>query len=182
MRNSWLTSVAKLFVRRGSHLQGRAFGRRLRRRPSQQQAGHHVEHLEERRVMAFDFMAAYTGSNAPFYVYGDPQPTLIEAPSQITLRLSPGATIDASTLSGITVVRSGGAGDGFGAAGTKTDVSVVPGSITVGDLPNQNDVVIRFAETLPDDSYRIKISGSVKTTGENRSATAVRSLWICGWI
>ncbi len=123
-----------------------------------------MEHLEERRVMAFDFMAAYTGNDTPFYVSGVP-PTLFEAPSQITLRLSPGATIDASTLSGITVVRSGGAGDGFGTAGTKTDVSVVPGRITVGDLPNQNDVVIRFAETLPDDSYRIKISGSVKTTG-----------------
>ncbi|MCX7414972.1 MAG: pre-peptidase C-terminal domain-containing protein [Planctomycetia bacterium] len=115
--------------------------------------------------MAFDFMAAYTGSDTPFYVSGVPsQPTLIEAPSQITLRLSPGVTIDASTLGGITVVRSGTAGDGFGGSGSKADVVVVPGSITVGDLPNQNDVVIRFAETLLDDSYRVKIGGSVKTT------------------
>ena len=49
-------------------------------------------------------------------------------------------------------MRSGGAGDGFGPAGSKSDVAIVPGSISVDDLPDQNQVVVRFADTLPDDS------------------------------
>ncbi len=37
------------------------------------------------------------------------------------------------------------------------DVSITPGYINVGDNPNE--VIIRFAETLPDDDYRLELYG-----------------------
>ena len=60
---------------------------------------------------------------------------------------------------GITVERSGRANDPFGATGAFEDVTVSPGAIVVDDAPNENQVVIRFANSLPDDSYQITISG-----------------------
>ncbi|MCX7413819.1 MAG: Ig-like domain-containing protein [Planctomycetia bacterium] len=116
--------------------------------------------------MAFDLVAAYAAATneQPFFVSGQSAATLNEAPQQIVLKFSPGVKIDAGTLGAISVVRSGGAGDGFGGAGSKADVTVVPGSITVDDLPNENQVVIRFAETLPDDTYRITVGAGLKTT------------------
>ncbi|MBM4012172.1 MAG: matrixin family metalloprotease, partial [Planctomycetes bacterium] len=62
-----------------------------------------------------------------------------------------------------------------GVLGDANDLSVMPvapfGSVTVGDLPNQNEVVIRFAETLPDDLYRFTISSGLKAIGGD-SATS----------
>ncbi|MEI7782661.1 MAG: hypothetical protein WCJ18_12155, partial [Planctomycetota bacterium] len=118
--------------------------------------------------MAFDLVAAYAAATneQPFFVSGQSAATLNEAPQQITLKFSPGVKIDASTLSAISVVRSGGAGDGFGGAGSKSDVTIVPGSISVDDLPNENEVVIRFAETLPDDSYRITVGAGLKSQAQ----------------
>jgi hypothetical protein len=120
--------------------------------------------------LAFDLVAAYAQNETPFFVTGQSAQTLTEAPQQITLRFSPGIKIAASTLGSIAIVRSGAAGDGFGDAGTKADEPIVPGSITVNDLPNENEVVIRFAETLPDDTYRITIGAGLRTVA-NDSAT-----------
>ncbi len=39
------------------------------------------------------------------------------------------------------------------------DIIVQPGSTLVGSAPNENEVTIRFAETLPDDFYRIEVFG-----------------------
>ena len=113
-------------------------------------------------MLAFDFVAAYSDNNLPFFVKDATtvvQP-LAESPQQITLRFTPGVKIDPASLGGISVVRSGAAGDGFGGDGQIADVSVALGSITVDDAPNENQVVIRFTETLPDDSYRITIQGA----------------------
>jgi len=131
-----------------------------------------VERLEDRRVMAFDLVSAYAMSDAPFFVAGGSAQTLTEAPQQMTLRFSPGVKIDPATLGSISIVRSGGAGDAFG---NGNDVAIAPGSILVNDLPNQNEVVIRFADTLPDDSYRITVgggAGGLKTLpGDTMAAT-----------
>jgi len=140
-----------------------------------------VERLEDRRVMAYDLVSAYaTTSDSPFFIAGQPAQTLTEAPQQVTLRFSPGVVLDPNSVaSSISIVRSGGAGDGFGAAGSKPDVTVVPGSILVNDIPNRNEVVIRFAETLPDDSYQITVSGGstgLKTVGGDTLAAASRSI------
>ena len=124
--------------------------------------------------MAFDFLSAYASSDGPFYVSGQATPTLTEAPTQVTLRFSPGVTIDSTTLGSIAIVRSAGANDPLG---NGNDVTVMPGSITVNDIPNKNEVVIRFKETLPDDAYRITIGGGkagLKTVSGD-SMTATRS-------
>jgi hypothetical protein len=145
--------VKDLFSRRGRES---ASSRRCQR---ERLSEGRIERLEERRVMAFDLVAAYAQSDTPFFVSGQQPGDLTEAPQQITLRFSPGVKIDPATLGNISIVRSGGAGDGFGTAGSKADVTITPGSVTVNDLPNENEVVIRFAETPLDDTYRIMING-----------------------
>ena len=154
-------SIRKLFSRRIGRILRKTNERNRRRECLVPEA------LEERRLMAFDLVSAYAASDTPFYVsgVGPAVPTLQESPQQITLRFSPGVKIDQTTLAGnILIQRSGGAGDGFGSAGSFADVTIKPGSLAVDDLPNQNQVVIRFADTLPDDSYQITIGGGLKTT------------------
>jgi len=76
------------------------------------------------------------------------------APNQLTFVFDEGQVIDASTLAGIRLTRSGfdGVIDG------NSDVVIQPGYIDVDPLqPNQ--VIVRFGETLPDDLYRIEVFG-----------------------
>ena len=157
---SWLTSLRDLFSRRRD---GRRIG--LRRRPA---AVHRAESLEERRVMAFDFVSAFP--NAGQFI--TQASVLQEAPQQITLRFSPGAKIDPATLGAISIVRSGG----DPVLGNSNDVTMTPqggiGIVAVDDVPNQNQVVLRFAETLPDDLYKITIGGGLKTLAAGPSAPA----------
>jgi len=118
-------------------------------------------------------VAAYAESPIPFFVAGDTTatPRLAEAPQQVTLRFDPGVQIDPSSIGGsVTFVRSGN-----GVLGDGNDISVLPvvpvGSITVGDSPNENEVVIRFADTLPDDVYRFTITSGLRSTSSD-TATA----------
>ena len=39
------------------------------------------------------------------------------------------------------------------------DVIVQPGTVVIGEAPNENEVTLRFAESLPDDLYRAEIFG-----------------------
>ena len=120
-------------------------------------------------MLAFDFVAAFADSTTPFYVSGvnDGPAELNESPQQLTLRFSPGTVIDASTLSDITFSRTGRVGDPFGNGGAYPDVTITPGSVSVGDAPNENEVVLRFAEDLVDDVYRVSIGGELRSvTGE----------------
>jgi len=156
MKKSSLTaSLKSLFQSRSHRAAGSKLARVGRERPGQ------MERLEERRVMAFDLVAAYASSDRPFFVSGQVAETLSDAPQQITVRFSPGTTVDSTTLGSIQLVRSGGATDPFG---NGNDISIIPGSVTVDDLPNSNQVTIRFKETLPDDAYRIAIGPGLKTT------------------
>jgi hypothetical protein len=137
--------------------------------------------------MAFDFVAAYAESPLPFYVHGMTTGTtaLTEAPQQITLRFDPGVQLDLATVAGsVNFVRAGH----DNAFGDSQDVSAMPagptgtppsglaglrpaGSVTVGDDPNSNEIVIRFASTLPDDLYRLTIDTGLKsTTGDSLSS------------
>ncbi|MFN7812636.1 MAG: PPC domain-containing protein, partial [Planctomycetia bacterium] len=127
------------------------------------------EQLEERRVMAFDFVSAFP--NVGQFIA--PNATLDEAPQQITLRFSPGAKVDAATLGAITIVRAGGDGDfNNGSVPMTPQNSLGVGLVAVDDFPNQNQVVLRFAETLPDDLYRITIGGGLKTVSGGPGAPA----------
>jgi len=133
------------------------------------------ERLEQRKMLAVDFVAAFADSTTPFYVSGvtDGVAELNESPQQLTLRFSPGTVIDASTLNGISIARTGRVGDSFGDGGAYQDIGIEPGSITVGDAPNENEVVVRFAETLVDDVYRITIGDELRSvTGEQVTATS----------
>jgi len=76
------------------------------------------------------------------------------APRELVFRFDENQQIDPNTLEGIRIVRAGGDGDfsnGF--------VEVTPGYIGVGSAPNQNEIVVRLAESLPDDLYRIELYG-----------------------
>ena len=147
------SSLPSLFSRR---LKGRRAGSR-RRRGNAEHAG--LERLEGRRVMALDFVAAFPNFGQ-FITEGA---TLREAPQQITIRFSPGARIDPATLGAISIVRAGA----DGAFGSGDDVNVTPvgfvGTVAVDDFPSENQVVIRFAENLPDDLYRLSITGGLRT-------------------
>ncbi|MFM7076095.1 MAG: leishmanolysin-related zinc metalloendopeptidase, partial [Planctomycetaceae bacterium] len=148
----WLTSVRNLFASR----RGRGFRRPGARRGQRGAAGHHaqrsVEQLEARQVLAFDFVSAYPNSGA-FLTEGA---IVDQAPQQITIKFSPGSKVDPQSIAtGISVIRSGN-----GVLGDSGDIVVTPGSITVDDFPNQNVVIVRFAETLPDDRYRLLITGA----------------------
>ena len=74
------------------------------------------------------------------------------APQQLTFVFNEGQQIDGLTLDGIRVTRAGfdNAFDGV------TDVIIEPGYVGVDpDRPNQ--VIVRFAEGLPDDLYRVEV-------------------------
>jgi hypothetical protein len=161
MSSFWLSSVGGAFSRRRQA----AMARRQRRSRDLQRG----EQLEERRVMAFDFVSAFP--NVGQFIA--PNATLDEAPQQITLRFSPGAKVDAATLGAITIVRAGGDGDfNNGSVPMTPQNSLGVGLVAVDDFPNQNQVVLRFAETLPDDLYRITIGGGLKTVSGGPGAPA----------
>ena len=46
--------------------------------------------------------------------------------------------------------------------GNGNDVNVAFGYVGVLDAPNQNEVVVRFNQTLPSDAYQINISPALK--------------------
>ena len=167
-----LFSFRRLGIARSSthegHVRTASQRRREASRSQRLRSVHLMERLESRRVMAFDVVSAYAETATPFYVTGDPgaAPTLVEAPQQITLRFSPGVVIDSSaaSLGSISMRRTGRGGDAFGNAGAFTDVPVEFGSILVDDAPNQNQIVIRFKDTLPDDSYQIIVGAGLRST------------------
>ncbi|NBV46459.1 MAG: hypothetical protein EBR86_12695, partial [Planctomycetia bacterium] len=126
-----------------------------------------VEALEGRRLLAFDFVSAFPNVGT-FITEGA---VGHQAPQQLVLRFSPGTQVDPATIAtGITVTRA----NHDGQLGNGNDLTVVPGSITVDDAPNENQVVVRFAETLPDDNYRITVTGAgtggLKTLAQGTTA------------
>ncbi|WP_339733694.1 Calx-beta domain-containing protein [uncultured Gimesia sp.] len=89
-----------------------------------------------------------------------------EAPNELTFKFTPGQQIDAASLGGIQFVRSGLDGtfdDG-------NEVVIQPGYIGLGDAANE--VIVRFAESLPDDNYQITIFGTGATPLLNQNGEA----------
>ena len=155
---SWLASVKNTFTRSMSR-QRRAKALRSRRSPGD------VERLESRQMLAFDFVAALKSPQGDDFLRRDE--VLTENPQQITLRFSPGSTVSPGTIApNISVWRSGGFNDAFGGTGTQTDQQVQIGYIGRNDFPNQNEVVIRFAQPLLDDAYEIRMTAGLGTATE----------------
>lgn len=76
------------------------------------------------------------------------------APHALTFRFDGAQVIDASTLDAIQITRAGG-DQHFGDA---NDIAITPGFKGLADAPNE--VLLRFAETLPDDLYWIDVIGT----------------------
>ena len=157
--SGWLGSVQFLFSSRSNGMKQARVGKRVRQRDHN--AFQKVEGLEPRKMLAFEYVASYIEAESPFHQAGDvATPSLDISPQQVVLRFTPETQIDPASVSGgITVERSGRANDPFGETGSFQDVTVSPGAIVVDDAPNENQVVIRFANSLPDDSYQITING-----------------------
>ena len=165
---NWLGSIHFLFSKKNTRMHG--WRKHSCHRKDERKNQRVVESLEQRRLLAFDLSAAFVGNQQIELVGGDP---IAEPPQQITLRFTPGSVVDPTSLaSGISIVRSGGIQvdgqtDGFVADADPLkpsrfpDVLVEPGVLIVDDLPSENQVIIRFAENLPDDLYRFTITSSV---------------------
>jgi hypothetical protein len=111
----------------------------------------HLEQLEDRRVMAVFVLP----NNGELLNNGD---TRTIAPQDLTFRFTEIPGLDATTIAnGIRLTRAGGDGQ-FGQA---NDVVINPGFVGLGD--NNREVIMRFAETLPDDTYQITIVGAGTT-------------------
>ncbi|MDO7689435.1 MAG: hypothetical protein MUQ67_08780, partial [Pirellulales bacterium] len=166
--SGWLGSVRTLF---GNRLHSKCYRRRTEPR-IKQSMNQKVEGLEPRKMLAFEYVASYIETESPFHQAGDVEtPSLDISPQQCVLKFTPETQIDpASLIGGIIVERSGRANDPFGATGSFQDVIVSPGAIVVDDAPNENQVIIRFANSLPDDTYQITISG-LTTLPDDTGAT-----------
>ena len=175
-RTRWLSpvrgplgqSLRRLFSRR-SH----ASGRRRRAVGGNPAGTVPLETLEARHLLAFDFVAAYVQPDEPFYTNtsGNQAPAVIsESPQQIVLQFTPGVVIDpGSVADGIEIKRSGGSSDPFDGDDEQSlvpDIAITPGAVIVDDAPNQNQIIVRFQEPLPDDNYRITLSSTIETEAD----------------
>ncbi len=110
-----------------------------------------LETLETRQLLAGPQLIGVQPNEGELIVSGTKLDT---APRVLTFRFDEDQRIDPSTFSGIQIVRSGVDGQ----FDTLDDVLIEPGSVSLGES-RDNEVVVRFAETLPDDRYRINVFG-----------------------
>ncbi|XZE56816.1 Ig-like domain-containing protein [Planctomycetaceae bacterium SH139] len=82
----------------------------------------------------------------------DPVTQLNVAPRVLTFRFDDGQQIHPDTLDAIRLTRAGNDGQ----LDTLDDVLIEPGSVLVNSQA-ENEVLVRFAESLPDDRYRIEV-------------------------
>ncbi len=118
-----------------------------------------VETLEERRLLASNLELVGVQPNGDeFLQSGDTRHT---APTNLRFVFSGNQSLDPNSLGGIRVTRAGG--DGL--FGDANDIVIQPGYLGVGD--SSNEVILRFAENLPDDEYRIDVLGTGSTPLRN---------------
>lgn len=112
---------------------------------------HILETLEARQLLAGPQLIGIQPNDGDLIVDGSVRDS---APSVLTFRFDQNQQIDANTLDGIRITRPGE----DGVFRTADDLQITPGLVTLGD-PNENEVVVRFAESLPDDQYRVEVFG-----------------------
>ncbi|MCA9222704.1 MAG: hypothetical protein KDA71_20410, partial [Planctomycetales bacterium] len=118
-----------------------------------------LEQLEDRRLLALGpQLGGIQPTDGNLLLDGDVRQV---APTDLTFRFDRDQQIDPATLNlatgvvGIQVVRSGN----DGSFNDGNEVTITPGFLGVNAAPKQNEVVLRFKETLPDDNYQIRILG-----------------------
>ncbi|MCC9644859.1 pre-peptidase C-terminal domain-containing protein [Rhodopirellula sp. JC740] len=129
--------------RRRSKASKRGGASRLQRRR------HLLESLEARQLLAGPQLIGVQPNQGDLIDDGTVRQT---APRVLTFRFDETQQIDPNTLSGIEISRAGGDKD------FNERIVIEPGAISLGD-PNENEIVVRFAENLPDDDYQIKLFG-----------------------
>jgi VCBS repeat-containing protein len=115
-----------------------------------------LEKLEDRRVLAGGPILVGLQTSDGDLVRRDGTTILDIAPATLKLRFDGNQRFapNSTQLNQSIRVTRGGA-DGL--LGTADDVRVIPGFIGPGSAPNENEIILRFAETLPDDVYQLQI-------------------------
>lgn len=117
----------------------------------------HLEYLEDRRVMAAGptLIALLPNSGVPLSFTNND--VLHVAPNELLFRFSEGQTIDPNSVQqGIRITRAGL--DGVFGDPNNTDVTITPGFVGIGERPRE--VILRFAENLPNDAYQVTLVGT----------------------
>lgn len=109
------------------------------------------ETLEQRQLLAGPQLIGIQPNEGELIVNGTVRDT---APRSLTFRFDETQQIDQATLGAIQITRAGP--DDL--LGTADDIAIQPGSVSLGALVD-NEVVVRFADSLPDDTYRIDVFG-----------------------
>ena len=114
-----------------------------------------LETLEQRNLLAGPQLIGIQPNDGDLIENGTIRDT---APSVLTFGFDEGQVIATNPLTqeieGIQITRAGLDGQ----FDTDDDVVITPGLITL-NAQNENEVSVRFAESLPDDSYRIEVFG-----------------------
>lgn len=143
--SSWLKSFR-------NHLQTRP--RRIVRHNRIKATGKRAEDLEIRSLLAAPTLVAVRPNVGEFLVENEIRDT---SPNELTLQFNPGQVIDVASIDGNVMVDRAGHDGTFGDG---NEVPVTVGFVGIGDNPEE--VVIRFAENLPDDHYRITVTGGLQ--------------------
>ncbi len=115
--------------------------------------------FEDPRTEIFGELALISVSTNVTTYQATESPMIDVAPTELTLHFND-TTLDPDTLAGIQIIRAGANGTFYDPATNPYDIDDVviePGYISIGENPNE--VLIRFAETLPDDIYHVTIVG-----------------------
>jgi parallel beta-helix repeat protein len=147
--STWLTAVR-------NRLQA---PRVVKRRQNQKQASQASENLETRSLLTAPTLVAIRPNVGDILLENEIRNV---APRELTLQFNPGQVIDTVGLSTAIQVTRGGADRALNGIG---DVPVTIGFVGIGDHPEE--VVVRFAEDLPDDVYRVRIKGTGATPLKN---------------
>ncbi|TWU47287.1 hypothetical protein Poly51_50860 [Rubripirellula tenax] len=121
-------------------------------RPTRKKRRQHIlETLESRQLLAGPQLIGIQPNEGDLIVNGSVRDT---APNVLTFRFDQTQSIDPTTFDGIRVTRAGA--DGL--LGSSDDVTITPGLVTLGDNA-ANEVVVRFADALPNDKYKAEVFG-----------------------
>ncbi|MFP6673836.1 MAG: hypothetical protein VB878_02050, partial [Pirellulaceae bacterium] len=149
---------------RRSRLSRNELKKHLRKRSARlqkrQQRRMQLEKLEDRQLLAVGhpiLVGVQPNDGERLDLTGESELNI--APSQLTLRFDGNQIFDASQdelNQAIQVTRAGT--DGL--FDTADDLRVVPGYIGGNTAPNENEILLRFAENLQDDLYRVQVFGA----------------------
>ncbi|MEL6895449.1 MAG: hypothetical protein AAFP90_05030, partial [Planctomycetota bacterium] len=125
--------------------------RNRRRKDLQRRRGALVETLESRQLLAGPQLIGIQPNGGDLIDF-DGSSVRNVAPRLLTFRFDQDQSIDPLTVGEAIQITRDGNDDGV------YDVPVTSGQVSV-DPTDRNEVLVRFAETLPDDIYRITVNG-----------------------